>query len=216
MDWKKCILCQTVTKEKLQCPTDSKRTNVGAGYASLSHAIKCFRKLQSLPLDINMSLCEDENLFETLKKENAKWHKSYRNKFGNMKLRRAEKRKSPNDENKNTKIPRLSSTSGKCDRPAECFFCNDTFGNLTKVSTLGLDSNVKKCAEIINDHMLLAKLSAGDMIALKASYHVKCLSSLVIHVYYGIISNNITYKIMSCKTMVYYIILWQFSVTPFD
>ena len=30
--WLKCIICQKETKEKTQCPADSKRHDLGAGY----------------------------------------------------------------------------------------------------------------------------------------------------------------------------------------
>ena len=103
MDWTKCDLCQTVTKEKLQCPADSKRTDVGAGYLTLSNAIKCFSELGSFPIDVDISICQDENLLETFTKQKAKWHKSCRDKFSNLKLQRAQKRKSNDGEQEITK-----------------------------------------------------------------------------------------------------------------
>lgn len=49
---------------------------------------------------------------------------------------------------------------------------------LHKASTFNLDSQVLKCAHDLQDESLLAKLSAGDMIALEAKYHLQCLVSL--------------------------------------
>ena len=46
------------------------------------------------------------------------------------------------------------------------------------VSTFGLDARVRQCALQLQDQSLLAKLSAGDLIALEAKYHAQCLVSL--------------------------------------
>ena len=44
-------------------------------------------------------------------------------------------------------------------------------------STFGLDARVRQCALQLQDQSLLAKLSAGDLIALEAKYHAQCLVS---------------------------------------
>ncbi len=61
-----------------------------------------------------------------------------------------------------------------------CFFCDagSESGDLRKASIFRLHKRVKQCAEILNDSMLLGKLSAGDMMAQDAVYHVNCLSLL--------------------------------------
>jgi len=43
---------------------------------------------------------------------------------------------------------------------------------------LSLNKRVKDCANDLQDERLLAKLSAGDMIAQDAKYHSRCLVSL--------------------------------------
>ena len=43
---------------------------------------------------------------------------------------------------------------------------------------MGLDQKVKECAQVLGDKHLLAKLSAGDMIAMEAVYHRACLTRL--------------------------------------
>ena len=61
------------------------------------------------------------------------------------------------------------------------FFCEEysTRNNpLHIVSTFGLDARVRKCAMVLQDEMLLAKLSTGDLVALEAKYHAPCLASL--------------------------------------
>ena len=46
------------------------------------------------------------------------------------------------------------------------------------VSTYDTDVKVRRCATVLEDTALLAKLASGDMIALEAKYHLKCLSTL--------------------------------------
>ncbi len=48
---------------------------------------------------------------------------------------------------------------------------------LRAVSTFRLDARVRKCAHDLEDQHMLAKLSAGDMIAQEAKYHPRCLVS---------------------------------------
>ncbi|CAC5403759.1 unnamed protein product [Mytilus coruscus] len=58
------------------------------------------------------------------------------------------------------------------------FFYGESSGELHKVATFGIDSNVKKYALEVQDTVLLAKLSAGDMISQEAMYHKRCNSNL--------------------------------------
>ena len=59
-------------------------------------------------------------------------------------------------------------------------FCNEPAGttNLHEASTHKLDMKVRRCALQLEDRKLLAKLSAGDMIALEAKCHRNCLTTL--------------------------------------
>ena len=92
-DWSKCVLCQEETSESLQCPVNSKRCDIGAGYSTLSANIICFSDLNQLPLPINLSrLDEGDGIGATFMKRGAKWHKSCHTKFNVTKLRRAEKK----------------------------------------------------------------------------------------------------------------------------
>lgn len=47
-----------------------------------------------------------------------------------------------------------------------------------RAMTFELDARVRKCALKLQDQHLLAKFSAGDLIAQKVKYHVQCLVSL--------------------------------------
>ena len=60
-----------------------------------------------------------------------------------------------------------------CDKPAP-----DGEFLTRKASTFGLDMNVRKAAMKLQEKSPLAKLSAGDLIAQDAQYHLKCLNSL--------------------------------------
>lgn len=44
--------------------------------------------------------------------------------------------------------------------------------------TLDVDKKVRECAAVLNERKLIAKLSVGDLIAIEAKYHAKCLVAL--------------------------------------
>ena len=46
------------------------------------------------------------------------------------------------------------------------------------LATYNIDPKVQRCALELEDTNLLAKLAPGDMIALEAKYHLKCLTNL--------------------------------------
>ena len=53
------------------------------------------------------------------------------------------------------------------------FFCG-----LHEASTFQIDRRVRESAALLGDTLLLARLSMGDMVALEAKYHAKCLLAL--------------------------------------
>lgn len=61
-----------------------------------------------------------------------------------------------------------------------CFFCDLDMGAyyFCEAATFILYSRVRECALLLENKYLLAKLSAGDMIATDAKYHPNCLSNL--------------------------------------
>ena len=96
VDWIKCILCQETASEPLQCPGNSRRLDIdcGTGYHTLASNILQFSEIRNLPIPINVErLDEGGGIAETLMQRKAKLHKSCRNKFSNMKLKRADRRK---------------------------------------------------------------------------------------------------------------------------
>ena len=60
------------------------------------------------------------------------------------------------------------------------FLCEEPAGSagFHNVSTYDTDAKVRRCATVLEDTVFLAKLAPGDMIALEAKYHLKCLSTL--------------------------------------
>ena len=72
--------------------------------------------------------------------------------------------------------PSRSMKTDSDDEPA-WFFCDDTTGNLTKVETMSLDSHVRQIVEELRETKLLAKMSGGDMVAIDAQYHLRCLAA---------------------------------------
>lgn len=60
-----------------------------------------------------------------------------------------------------------------------CFFCEavgTSKDNLRQAMTDRIDMNVRKCAKILQDNMVLAKLASGDMSAREHKYHSGCLT----------------------------------------
>ena len=185
------FLVEVKTKnETLQCPADSKRRDVGAGYQTLSNNIVKFSELGNIPLQINLaSLDEGDGIETTFLRRKARWHKNCHSLFNASKLERVRKRVSLEEETNeasNHKYTR-SSTSSQASQSAErtedlCFLCDKRAdgdkNQLHNVRTLTLDTRVRKCANILQDQKLIAKLSAGDLVAQEASYHSSCLLSL--------------------------------------
>ena len=59
-----------------------------------------------------------------------------------------------------------------------CFLYGGKEGNLHLVLMFRLDAKLRQCTRILENNFLLGKLSAGDMVALDAMYHAKCLIAL--------------------------------------
>ena len=206
-DWSKCIFCQRdIRNSKTNCPADSKRADVGSGYRSLCDALNGFINLGKLPSDIqNLVQYWDEGAgFEsTFIRHRACWHIKCRQRLVHgTKLERLSASSCPNadpmpnpdpeeampfpnlldDAPSSEKIPRLTRTTvgSQASKPTTpvCFFCELPGPDLRQVMTFGVHDKVHKCATIVQDAMLLAKLSVGDMIATEAKYHPSCLLNL--------------------------------------
>jgi len=73
-----------------------------------------------------------------------------------------------------------SSSTDASGSKTSCFFCGQSAGSddLHEASTFQIDRRVRESAALVEDTLLLAKLSMGDMVALEAKYHTKCLLAL--------------------------------------
>ena len=93
-DLDQCVLCQKDTSEKLCCPAESQRSNVGSGYHILADNLLSFSKIGCLPNTIYLSkLGDGEGIQATFEHHTARWHDSCRLEYNKTKLFRAEKRK---------------------------------------------------------------------------------------------------------------------------
>ena len=132
IDWKLCVICQLKTNEPLQCPANSKRSDLGAGYKSLADNIKSFQDLDEIPIKFDPQKIDDGSGIEnSLFQNKASWHKSCRNKLNTTELKRARKRKACEDEreqgnspSKTRRTSTLHSSSNRKRNEPKCFFCD--------------------------------------------------------------------------------------------
>ena len=117
-DWNLCVVCQGSKAETLQCPVETKRSDVGAGYKTLAENIQQFNQLGCMPVQINLSrLDEGDGIESTFLRYKARWHKGCYLLFNSTKLNRAKKRHAPTpDESVNSKYTQsTASTSSQVD-----------------------------------------------------------------------------------------------------
>jgi hypothetical protein len=140
------------TTEPLQCPSQSKRTDSGIGYATFAQNLIRFEELGCAPAKFKLPI--NENLEQKLRDNNAKWHKGCKDAFNSTKLQRAERRAVKRKQNESS-LPiddvqhpyspiKRRRSSLLLDRnetlvPVKCFFCDECAGDLHKASTLKLD-----------------------------------------------------------------------------
>ncbi|CAC5387169.1 unnamed protein product [Mytilus coruscus] len=101
----------------------------------------------------------------------------------NLKISRQEKRKhlseAEDSSNEQTsKITRHSCGESTRTTTEGCYFCGDVSDDLHNASTFMIDKRVRECALELQDNVLLAQLSVGDLISQEAKYHAKCLIKL--------------------------------------
>jgi len=87
-DWSKCIYCHhAITKVRTVCPSDSKQTDMGCGYATLATAVRGFSEISELPSGINVEACDEGDGIEaTCRRRRACWHASCRQMLHGTKL----------------------------------------------------------------------------------------------------------------------------------
>ena len=180
INWDLCILCQESGKG-LQCPyaVKNNKASVGSGYKTLAEQLINFSELGHMPIDVDIKQLDDGDGIEaTLMRHHAGWHTTCHLKFNQIKLERLQKK---TEENTGTSAVHTCSSHSSIDlKDDKCFLCNKPAGSegLHNASTYDIDAKVRRCAIELEDTALLAKLEPGDMIALEAKYHRKCLVNL--------------------------------------
>ena len=190
-DWEVCVLCQENSHDVIVDPSNARNVSQPKGYTTLAENLQSLHDLDALPLCINISrLGDGHGIAETLCRHKAKWHKTCYVMCNQTKVERAKKRKAKSQmlELPNTPIKSklrasftTSTMTGETDRTqsSTCFFCDQTVDrDAHTAATANLDENVRKIATELRDSTLLAKLSSGDMTALDAIYHKRCLTKL--------------------------------------
>ena len=150
---------------------------------TLAENLEAFDRISCLPGTLKLSrLDEGQGIEATFRLHKAKWQDSCKLQFNKTKLQRAEKRKMPDEHDPEPKPRKFTRLSREHEHhlTETCFFCGKfaAGGALHNASTFDIDIHVRQCALKLQDKPLLAKLSAGDLIAQEAKYHPQCLTSL--------------------------------------
>ena len=180
-DWLKCIICPKETTEKTQCPVNSKRNDSGAGYLTVERNLTSFHEAGELHLAVDWeNLDEGNGISHTFENHRATWHKSCRDKFNKTKVDRLLKRKLSGESHDQRSSKRTRTLFPDNNQSPVCFFCEApaTDGELREACTMEIDSHVRSVARDLCDVDLLSKLSTGDMVAIRATYHSSCLAAL--------------------------------------
>lgn len=139
-----------------------------------------------MPMELNVNRLDDGDGVEaTLRRHSAQWHKKCRLKFNKKMFAQQSRAESASGQQSSTGTPTVHTRSADAHRLPQstepiCFFCNKPAGTaeLHHAATMEIDKNVRRCATELGDTELLAKLSAGDMVAIEAKYHRNCLRAL--------------------------------------
>jgi len=176
VDWTKCNLCQETTSEPLQCPGISRRSDIecGTGYQALASNILQFSEIRSLLIPTNVEKLDEGGGFaETLMQKQSKQSKIaqiLQKSCSNMKLKSGDKRKRQEEPEspQRSKFTRACSGAPTSKAEKSCFFCESSSETLHEASIFNIDTRVHECAHQLQDKVLIAELSAGDMISQEA------------------------------------------------
>uniref|UniRef100_UPI00358E0071 uncharacterized protein isoform X1 n=1 Tax=Myxine glutinosa TaxID=7769 RepID=UPI00358E0071 len=176
LDWNCCIICQQHTSEPLKCPLQNPiaSRDMTDAYTSFLTNVEQFRDIDALQTNIYFGSDVTAADFVT---HHASWHKSCHLKYNNSKLTRpqAKKRGVPN-----TVESQRRSSKRQTINTAKCIFCDKGHedGELSQVLTYDADTNIRCMITELHDTQLLARIVGGDLIAMEAKYHLKCLTHL--------------------------------------
>ena len=173
-------------KDILKRPSSTSHTEHD-GYNNIATNVPLFHELNALPIHLDPKRLDNGSGIElTLRQNNAKYHQSCRMMFNNTKLGRAQKRamsNKPSEEAEagHSKCTRLS-ISSVTDKDCLSLFCEEEIvGTDREAMTKNMYERLNACATLLQDMKLLAKLSAGDLVAQEVKYHLICLTSVYIY-----------------------------------
>ena len=144
-----------------------------------------FNNVGRCPLPFSLELLggNSESIVQTLVDNKGKWHKTCCDAYNKSKLDRVLKRLSSETTSSESFEPVRKATRSSLDtshnmKEARCFFCEQagTTTDLCLALTFSVDSRVHSIAVKPHDTRLLDKLSLGDMMAIEAKYHKRCLT----------------------------------------
>ena len=162
----------------------SKRADKGSGYTSLAEHLTEFNELGQLPSTVPIVRLDESHGIEAAMFANkAQYPQTWRLKYNEPKLKRAKKRaccESP-DQQSEGKVRRSQPSLTPDMRQDICFFSRQAAGNegLHEATTFKLDHQVHAAATLLQDTELIGQLSVGDMVAIEAKYHARCLLGLL-------------------------------------
>ena len=167
IDWSLCALCQRSTKQRLICPANSKRTDIGAGYDTLAANLTSFLSVdyQPLPVDIHR-LDEGDGFISTLTQNKAQWHASCRLKCSSNRFARlghaANKHSCSEASYEVPYMLRCKKFDDDTATDSKCFFCDEVWTKnapLHEAMTPKITERVRNCALKVQDQKLIAKTS---------------------------------------------------------
>ena len=182
LDWKKCIICQESTREALKCPLNSKGTPEAnrQTYLAFLQNVNSFREAVGIPVELKFS---DDVDVDCLCRNHGSGHKSCHLKFSLSKLKKAQERagRKLSDDNRTDEeerpAPKCRKRQSVSEERSQCLFClgGDDGEKLHCFSALETDRSIRQMALELEEFELLGRMSEGDLIAIEAKYHLKCL-----------------------------------------
>ncbi len=161
----------------LKCAANSNQNNGLEVYSRFLQTVADFQDLGSLPTSVIQKFNEEHNAEIFLKNE-AKWYKTCHLKFAPSKLLRLQKRKLSCESVSEQHQRKSKRQKTSCNPDQEsCIFCSEVSGTLHNCATMRLDHDIRKMATELQDSLLLARISGGDLITIEAKYHLNCLST---------------------------------------
>ena len=165
MDWEKCFLCQNFNNSKLR--------SEDASYVKLAERLPKFKEVDGFPhLDI-LQINDGTGILETLRRNNALYHKSCYDNTNDVHLlrlqKRHERRSSTNDEPSSSRIFCGNQDIKENLCAAGELHSSDPNCNASHVELL--TESWKKMALKLGEQDIYSKLCVGDLRANEVFYH---------------------------------------------